>query len=98
MCLVPPKSQTDGQEVLCALDSSTYDDLVLGHLIEETKFQASSNFESFECVHVSRFCNEAAHELAYLGYLCTGGEGIITDFVPEDITVIVATIQLANEL
>jgi hypothetical protein len=70
----------DAQEVVCVLNSLTYDDSVL-HLIEETKFQASSNFESFACVHASRFCHEAAHELPYLGYLCTEGEGIISSLL-----------------
>jgi hypothetical protein len=41
--------------------------------------------------------NEAAHELASLGYLCTEGEGVISDSVPDDIAVIVANDWLANE-
>lgn len=49
------------------------------------------------CVHIGRTCNEAAHELARMGYLCSEGEGIISDSVPNDIAVIVADDLLANE-
>jgi ribonuclease HI len=89
--------ETDAQEVVSALNSTVYDDSVLGHLIEEIKFQARLNFTSFVCIHVSRSCNQAAHELASLGYLCSEGNGVIADSVPENITVIVANDLLANE-
>jgi ribonuclease HI len=88
--------ETDAQEVVSAMNSSAYDDSVLGCLVEELKFQASINFVSFACVHVSRTCNEAAHELACLGYLCTEGEEIITDTIPDDIAVIVANYSVSR--
>jgi ribonuclease HI len=88
--------ETDAQEVVSAMNSSAYDDSVLGCLVEELKFQASVNFVSFACVHVSRTCNEAAHELACLGYLCTEGEEIITDTTPDDIAVIVANDSVSS--
>jgi hypothetical protein len=42
-------------------------------------------------------CNEAAHGLARIGYLCSEGEGIVSDSVPDDIAVIVTNDLLANE-
>lgn len=49
----------------------------------------SLNFTSFECIYASRVCNAAAHELAGLGFPGSEGEGIVTDFVPNVIVVIV---------
>lgn len=46
---------------------------------------------------MSRSCNEVAHELASLGYLCIEGEEIISDSVPDCISVIVANDLLADE-
>jgi hypothetical protein len=62
--------QRRSTEVVSALKSSGLDESIFGHLIEELKFRATLNFANFECVHVSRVCNVAAHELASLGYLC----------------------------
>lgn len=59
--------ETDAQEVVRALNSTAYDDSVVGHLVEEIKFLSSSNFISFECDHVGRLCNDAAHVLAKMG-------------------------------
>ena len=89
--------ETDAQEVVRAMNSTAYDDSVVGHLVEEIKFLSRSNFISFECVHVGRTCNEAAHVLAKMGYLCPEGEEIISDSMPDDIFVIVANDLLANE-
>jgi hypothetical protein len=52
---------------------------------------------SFECVHVGRLCNDAAHVLAKMGYLCPEVEEIISISIPDDISVIVANDLLANE-
>ena len=88
--------ETDPQEVVRALNSATYDDSVVGHLVEEIKSLLSSNVISFECVHVGRSCNEAAHELAKLGYLCHDDAEIISSSIPDDIFVIIDDL-LANE-
>lgn len=61
--------ESDAQEVVSALNSTVYDDSVLRHLIEEIKFQARLNFNSFVCVHVNRSCNQAAHELGWVIYV-----------------------------
>ena len=82
---------------MSALNTPVYDDSVFDHIIEEIKFQARLNFTSFVCVHVNRNCNEAAHELASLSYLCTEGNGVIADSVPDVIAIIVADNLLANE-
>lgn len=82
--------ETDAQEVASALKSSAYDESILGHLIEEIKLQVSLNFTSFECVYASGVCNAAAHELACLGFLCSEGEVIVTDYIPDDIAIIIA--------
>ena len=89
--------ETDAQEVVRAMNSTAYDDSVVGHMVEEIKFLSRSNFISFECDHVGRLCNKAAHELAKMGYSCPEGEEIISDSIPECISVIVANDLLANE-
>jgi hypothetical protein len=65
--------ETDAQEVVKAIKSSSYDASVVGHLVDEIKFLLASNFLSFECVFIGRECNRAAHELAVLGYVCNQG-------------------------
>lgn len=89
--------ESDAKEVVSAFNSSSYDDSVLGHLIDEVKFLLSSNFLEFKYVFVSRDCNRAAHELAALGYSCTEGEEIITDSLPEIVSVVVANDLLVVE-
>ena len=49
-------------------------DTVMGHLVEEIKFLVSSSFLIFGCFFKSKFCNQAAHELAVLGQMCTERE------------------------
>ena len=88
--------ETDAQEVVKALKSCSYDDSVVGHLIDETKFLLASNFLSWKCVFIGRICNRAAHELAALGNLCNEGEELISISVPENIAVIVANDLLAE--
>jgi hypothetical protein len=56
------------------VSSETYDMSAAGGLIEELKSLASTSFISFECVHISRGCNTAAHALAALGVGSTEGE------------------------
>ena len=46
---------------------------------------------------MGRSCNEAAHKLAKLGYLCLEGEETISNSLPDDIVVIVANDLLAIE-
>jgi len=87
---------TDAMEVVGAVNSEVHDASAVGHLMEEIKSLLSLNFISFECVFGSRSCNEAAHVLAKLGHMCTEGE-IISDSIPECISVIVANDLLANE-
>jgi len=53
--------ETDAQEVVKAIKSSSYDASVVGHLVDEIKFLLASNFLSFECVFIGRECNRAAH-------------------------------------
>ena len=89
--------ETDAQEVVRAMNSMAYDDSVVGVLVEEIKSLSILNFINFECVFVGRSCNEAAHELAKLGYLCLEGEEIISNSLPDDIVVIVANDLLAIE-
>ena len=55
------------------------------------------NFLCFECVYVGRDGNRAAHELAVLGHLCTEGQEIVSNSVPERVAVIVANDMLPNE-
>lgn len=43
-----------------------YDESILGHLIEELKFQAILNFISFECVYASRECNAVQQLMSWL--------------------------------
>ena len=64
--------------------------LGMGHLLEEIKSLIDSNFLSFECVFKGRECNQAAHDLAVLGFLCTEVEEQIMSFVPDSMSVIVA--------
>ena len=80
-----------------AINSDVYDMSVVGHLVDEIKSLVFSNFISFECVHVGRDCNRAAHELAVLGHLCTEGQEIVSNSLPERVAVIVANVMLANE-
>jgi ribonuclease HI len=89
--------ESDAQEVVKAINSDAYDMSVAGHLVEENKSLASLNLISFECVHVSRDCNRAAHELAALGILCNEGEEVFTNSIPENVMVFVANDLLANE-
>jgi hypothetical protein len=89
--------ETDAQEVVRAMNSAVYANFAVVHLLEEIKFLLSSNFINFECVFVARICNEAAHELAKLGNLCTEGEEIISYSIPDCISIIVANDLLANE-
>jgi hypothetical protein len=44
--------ETDAQEVVKAIKSSSYDASVVGHLVDEIKFLLTSNFLSFECVFI----------------------------------------------
>ena len=67
------------------------------HLTDEIKSLTCSNFTSFECFHISKECNRAAHELAALGYLCNELEEFITNSVPDAVLMIVANDPLANE-
>jgi len=74
--------ESDAQEVVKAINSDVYDMSVVGHLVDEIKSLVFSNFISFECVHVGRDCNRAAHELTALGHLCNEGE-VITNSIPD---------------
>jgi len=67
------------------------------HLVDEIKSLVFSNFISFECIHVGRDCNRAAHERAALGHLCNEGEEVITNSIPDAVLVIVANDLIANE-
>jgi ribonuclease HI len=89
--------ETDAQEVARAIKSADFDLSAVGHLIDEIKSLLCSNFISFECVHISRDCNRAAHKLAALGHLCNDGEEVITNSAPDDVLVIVANDLLVNE-
>jgi hypothetical protein len=48
-------------------------------------------------VFIGRECNRAAHKLAVLGYVCNEGEEVISNSLPENVSVIVANDLLANE-
>jgi hypothetical protein len=89
--------EIDAQEVVKAIMSSSYDGSATSLLISEIKSLVDSNFLYFECVHADRICNRAAHELAKLGYACNEGDEVITAYVANDVTVIVANDLLANE-
>ena len=91
------QAESDAQEVVKAINSDVYDMSVVGHLVDEIKSLVFSNFISFECVHVGRDCNRAAHELAALGHLCNEGEEVITNSIPDALLVIVANDLIANE-
>ena len=78
--------ESDAQEVVRAINSDVYDMSVVGHLVDEIKSLVFSNFISFECIHVGRDCNRAAHELAALGYLCTEGKELVTNSMPESVS------------
>jgi hypothetical protein len=75
--------ETDAQEVVKAINSSSYDDSVVGHLIVEVKSLLGSNF--------------LGYELAALGYLCNESEELVTNSLPKSVSVIVANDLLANE-
>jgi hypothetical protein len=74
-----------------------YDESVASHLIAQIKSLLGSNFLNYECVFVSRECNQAAHRLAVLGFLCTEGEDLVTSSLSESVAIIVANDLLANE-
>jgi hypothetical protein len=84
--------ETDPQEVVKAMRSMAYDDSVVSHLIAEIKSLLGLNYLRHECVFVGRDCNQAAHKLTALGYLCTEGEDLVTCSLPESVSVIVAKI------
>ena len=65
--------ESDAQEVVKAIKSSSYDDSAVGHLIDEVKSLLALNFNHFECEFIGRVCNQAAHELAALGNVCNEG-------------------------
>jgi len=88
---------SDAQEVVRAIKSCEYDLSAEGHFIDEIKSLLCSNFIFFECVHVGRECNRAAHELAALDHLCNEGKELITNSIPDVVSVIVANDLLANE-
>jgi len=81
--------ETDAQEVVRAMNSTAYDDSVVGHLVEEIKFLSRSNFISFECVHVPRNCNKAAQVLAAVGVGSTEGEEHLSCNTSDCVNVIV---------
>jgi hypothetical protein len=89
--------ETNAQEVVKAFKSCTYDESVVGHLIDEIKLSLASNFLFWKCVFIGRKCNRAAHELVALGNLCNEGEEVISNSLPENIVVIVANDLLTNE-
>ena len=53
--------ETDALKVKQALSTEEIDLSATGGLVEELKFIVSTSFVSFECVHVPRTCNKAAH-------------------------------------
>jgi hypothetical protein len=73
-----------------AMLSEKYTLSVVGGLVEELKSLSVTNFISFECVHVSRCCNKAAHVLAALGVGDAEGEEHVSCNVPDSVGVIVA--------
>jgi hypothetical protein len=89
--------ESDSQLVVRAINTDEFDDAAMEHLVEEIKFLVSFSFLSFECHFKSRVCNQAAHELAVLGQLCTEGEERIISSIPKGIRVIVANDLLASE-
>jgi len=75
--------ETDAQKVVKAIKNNLYDNSTVGHLIE--------------CVYVDRYVIEPAHELTVPGHLCTEGQEIVSNSLPERVAVIVANEMLANE-
>ena len=65
--------ETDALKVKQAVMSEMQDLSSAEGLVEELKFFTSTNFISFECVHIPRSCNRAAHVLAALGVGSTEG-------------------------
>jgi len=57
--------------------------------MEELKSFMSANFTSYDCIHISRECNKAAHVLAALGVGSTEGLEHISCVVPDSVNVIV---------
>jgi ribonuclease HI len=82
--------ETDAMMVKQAMLSEKYSLAMVRGLVEELKWLTATNFISFDCVHVSRTCNKAAHMLAALGVGGAEGEDHVSCNIPDSVDVFVA--------